>query len=320
MIKFTCRFCKKYFEFEKPTKCAGHSRNCKDNPNLEVSRLRNQETQKRLGKVKHAEHVKKYTKPCLQCNDLFYGRSRLFCSRSCSATYHNLRKIYKINIKKIIKCIDCNDEIEVSNKCNPFITRCIKCKIEYNKQKQLGKIIVNICTICNKEFNHTTKIKTCSKECSKSLSSINRSAIILKLGTGNFKTKQEKFSYKQVENIACDSKLEKAAIIWLVDYFHADSIEKFRNILNFHENGVHRTFNPDFYVKKNNEIYIVEVKMKWIATSNHPYNRTIPLKRNALNEFCTRNNYNMIWLDFDHDISFQHIYKNLNKYTIVSEA
>lgn len=307
MSGFVCKFCNETFHFERVMQRGGHVRNCKANPNLEAARLKNQETQKRLGEVKHIEHVKKYTKQCLQCGNPFHGRFQIFCSKSCSASYCNSRKVYKTGLKKIVKCIDCNNELEVSKNCNALKTRCNQCKIKHKKKK----IVINNCAVCNIEFKHTNKIKTCSIECSKSLASKNRSSIILKLGTNNFKTKQENFTYKIVENIKCDSRLEKAAIIWLVDYFKADKIEKFHSILNFYEAGVHRTFNPDFYVKKNNEVYIIEVKMKWITTSNHSYNRTIPLKKKTLQNFCDEKGYKMIWLDFDYDSNLKMIYKQL---------
>ncbi len=308
MIGFICKFCNETFQFEKVAQCGGHARSCKFNPNLEVARLKNQETQKRLGKAKHIEHVKKYTKPCLHCGDLVHRRFQTFCSKSCSAAYHNLRRVYKSGLRKIVNCIDCNNELRVSKNCNPLKTRCNQCKIKQNNKK----IVINNCIVCNKEFNHINKIKTCSIECKKSLASKNRSNIILKLGTSNFKTKQENFTYKIVKNIKCDSRLEKAAIIWLVDYFKVDKLERFHNILNFYEDGVHRTFNPDFYVKKNNEVYIAEVKMKWITTSKHPYNRTIPLKKKTLQNFCDEKGYKMIWLDFDYDPNLKMIYKQLH--------
>ena len=138
-----------------------------------------------------------------------------------------------------------------------------------------------------------------------------RSKYILENGTNNFNTKQEIFSYKFVNNILLDSKLEKAGIIYLIDEFKADSITRYNNILNYTENGYKKAFNPDFYVKKDNQVYIVEVKMKWSENSIHHYNRTIPLKKEALMEYCSRNEFNMILLDFDYDLKFKQIYYSL---------
>ena len=80
-------------------------------------------------------------------------------------------------------------------------------------------------------------------------------------------------------------------------------------VLNFWNNDSHRTFNPDFYVKKDNDIYIVEVKMTWEKDIDHIYNNFIPLKKEALKLFCDNKGYTMIWLDFDYDRKFKPIYR-----------
>ncbi len=181
--------------------------------------------------------------------------------------------------------------------------------------KQADKIITFNCIMCQKIFKkrYFSKRRICSDICRNYKHSLDRQKIILKNGTNNFSTKREIFNYKHIKNISCDSKLEKAGIIYLIDIFKADKIERFKNILNFWENEKHRTFNPDLVVIKNNKIYIAEIKMKWIGTSNHTYNRTIPLKKEALRKFCENKNYEMIWLDFDYDDKFKLIYKNLLK-------
>lgn len=172
--------------------------------------------------------------------------------------------------------------------------------------------IIRICEVCGNDFLAYNKTKkTCSRICQNYLLSVARSNHLLKNGTDNWKTKQELFSYDFVNKIKCDSKLEKAAIIYLIDIFKATSIERFMSILNFWEGKQHRTFNPDFFVKKNNEVYVVEVKMNWISNNEHDYNRTIPLKKIAIENFCKERKYNMLWLDFNYDDKFKKIYRQL---------
>lgn len=165
------------------------------------------------------------------------------------------------------------------------------------------------CIVCGDEFESRQRAVCCDKECYHFLLSLKRQEAIKEKGTSNFKTKQESFSYKFVKDIITDSKLEQAAIKYLIDELQVDRIEKYQNILNFWEGESHRTFNPDFYVKKGDKIYIVEVKMKWSQNSTHTYNRTIPYKKEALEKFCKEKGYEMIWLDFDYDVKFRDIYR-----------
>jgi hypothetical protein len=132
---------------------------------------------------------------------------------------------------------------------------------------------------------------------------------VVRDGTNNFKADKGLFKYKDIE-IQTDSRLEKAAIVYLLDVFKCDKIEKYKNIINFKCNNKHYHFNPDFYVKKNDKIFIIEVKMKWTSNSKHPYYSLMPHKKEALKIFCKEKGYEMIWLDFDYDIEFKKIYKN----------
>ena len=223
-------------------------------------------------------------KSCLKCgkeHDGSYG-SGSYCSKSCS---HSRVFSEESKQKKRDKTINFWKE-------NP--------KIKIEKK--------TICCVCGSEFEYKWHVKTCSILCKNYLLSIKRQEAIQNQGTNNWKTKQEVFNYKFVENITTDSKLEQAAIIYLVDIFKADKIEKYKNILNFWEGQNHRTFNPDFWVIKGGEVYIVEVKMKWSDNSTHIYNRTIPYKKEALQKYCDEHKYKMIWLDFDYDQEFKKIY------------
>lgn len=184
----------------------------------------------------------------------------------------------------------------------------------FKKNPKLKKLHKLQCSVCGNVFEHKNKtIKTCCISCKNYLLSIIRSQKLLLNGTDNFKTKQESFTYKHIKNIMCDSKLEMAGIIYLVDIVKADEIENFNNILNFWEGEAHRTYNPDFYVRKNNKRIICEVKMPWSKQSDHIYNRTIPLKKQVLKKYCDEKGFEMMWLDYDYDPRFKQIYNRLIK-------
>lgn len=234
---------------------------------------------------------------CKNCNALIIDKVKKFCNSSCSASYNNKLRIkgQKRNFSETGK-----DNIKEARK-----ERCEKLYSEYENKK-------TACIICGSFLSYKRKfLKTCSLKCKNQLSSLNRSAILLEKGTSNFKTKIESFDYKFLKNFKVDSKLEKAGLIYLIDILKFENIEKFQSILTFKEGEITRRFNPDFYCKKDDKIFIVEVKMKWIKTSNHIYNRTIPLKKEAIKKFCEERNYEMIWLDFDYDIEFKKIYKRV---------
>lgn len=167
-----------------------------------------------------------------------------------------------------------------------------------------------ICVTCGDTFTVQAgyEKKTCSRTCTGYLRSIIRQNYLKE--HGNFSTLRETFSYKNT-TIEVDSNLEKAGIIYLTDQLGAKHIERFISILNFWEDESHRTFNPDFICKIGNDTCIVEVKQKWNTTSSHPYNRTIPLKQQALEKFCKDKGYRMLWLDFNTAPELKPIYKQI---------
>ena len=298
MKKYKCRFCNQEFEFEKQQQFASHSANCLDNPSLKNKGLKIKENNAKKNPI---QNYKFNCKACskeysleLKLTEFNKGNYKKYCSRKCANSHMRTEE----------------SKLKTSNTMKDYHLKNLKIKI----QKK------SVCVVCGNEFNYVWNRKTCSSTCGYYLISIKRQKLIEIKGTNNWKTKQELFNYKFIENIQTDSKLEQAAIIYLVDVFKADKIEKYRNILNFWEGDSHRTFNPDFYVKKEGKVYIVEVKMKWIATTTHSYNRTIPYKKEALSKYCKEKGYEMIWLDFDYDFEFQKIYfKHLSVCSQVAE-
>lgn len=113
---------------------------------------------------------------CKNCNEndaIKYSKysSGEFCSRKCARSYSTLNDN---NIKKIINCSSCGDEIEVDKRSDPKRTKCKKCKNQFKKKRSnghSGKREIRICKNCEKEFKCLSiKIRQgggifCSKEC-----------------------------------------------------------------------------------------------------------------------------------------------------------
>lgn len=180
------------------------------------------------------------------------------------------------------------------------------------KQKpRTAKLVQNSCIVCGDVFETSAskRRKTCSNTCKNFWHSLKRQEYIKEHGT--FSTLREIFTYKST-TIDVDSNLEKAGVVYLTDVLEVTRIERFYNILNFWEGESHRTFNPDFICRlKNGRTALVEIKQKWIEHSNHNYNRTIPLKKKALEDYCRACDYDMLWLDFDSASEMKQIYRKI---------
>ena len=132
----------------------------------------------KLGKIKcdFCTGVKTRKRICKYCNKEFIPekRKQIYCSRECSS---NDRKE-----KIIVKCINCNKEIEktkheIERSKNNYCSQ--KCKNEYQKTMLKGKNNPNFknksfaykCDNCGKEFiannynNRNNKYKYCSNKC-----------------------------------------------------------------------------------------------------------------------------------------------------------
>lgn len=296
---FRCKFCIDLRNKEikdkkiKPQKFKINTSECKCCSNAFESNIKNKiycslDCQKKS--------KRKYEHTCVGCNIVFINTSKIskYCSRSCRSINLNLssyaRKA-KAKYRELTKHLRIND----INKTQP----------KYADQEC-------VCSICFEKFYtiKDRKRKTCGKSC-KSLSlSIQRQNYMMK--NGNFSTVREEFIYKNI-NIEVDSNLEKAAIVFLTDKMNAKSIERFKNILNYNDGSKNRTYNPDFICSINGQIHIIEVKQKWLPLSSHKYNTDIPHKRKVLEEYCIKNNFKSIWMDFDSTPELKEIYKKILK-------
>lgn len=176
---------------------------------------------------------------------------------------------------------------------------------KYNKPKK--------CEVCGTEFISKHR-KTCSEKCCSVIRSLKAVKRIIKLGTNNIKSHSGIFEYKSFSGHV-DSNLERAGVIYIIDCLGASKIERFTNILSYRDskNNI-KYFNPDFYCKIGEDIYIIEVKMKWDGiNNNHDYYSSIPYKKKALIQFCSNHNFKTIWLDYDYDKRLKLIYKKLRE-------
>ena len=98
-------------------------------------------------------------KTCLQCSTTFTKRldsPGIFCSKSCNAKYHNVRRPKKEKPK--LECLHCKTSILPPNKfCGH------SCSASFNNKLRGPILQVKSCPQCNKEF--TSKSKFCSRQC-----------------------------------------------------------------------------------------------------------------------------------------------------------
>ena len=267
-------------------------------------------------------------KECLQCSKNFYVvHSNLneskFCSSSCSALFNNnLRVKNGFTTKGRVKnfyCNSCNELYIGSIHTDLKKSYCDKCSLALQKKRiknYNNKIIRNIfvnekcnftCIKCNQSIDHRGKY---CNSCRTQVLSINRINAIIN-GKTNFKSIKCEYSFKN-DNIKCDSKLEYACLDFFVKNFDVLSIERNSNILPYVFEGKNKNYVPVFKIKTIDSIYIVECKgivysdslnKKW-----HFYNESSVIKKNILEDFCTKNGFKSFWFTPDKHSSF---YKNL---------
>lgn len=312
---FKCEICNK--EFDKKMALQGHKAHHVKRSGLDII------FQKERGKKQKQENELKYLESpehCKQCNiiigyDKFLEKSadkrmklkegktyNYFCSSSCSAKFNNANRIITEETKRktsesLLKMFESTKHLRINNINKTYS--------KYTQQEYT-------CSVCSTKFYSTKekKRKTCSESCRTLSLSIQRQKYLEK--NGNFSTPRENFVYKNT-NIEVDSNLEKAGIIYLIDKLNATSIERFKYILTYNDGNKNKTYNPDFicFIKK--QTHLIEIKQRWTSKSNHKYNINIPHKKKALEEYCIKNNYKCLWIDFDSVPELKSIYKQILK-------
>lgn len=310
MESIKCEICGKVFDSKR--KLSGHMKVHK--PGYEEQKKLAAENARKRAKEQYEKDKAEYdVNPikCLVCGtpldfDKAIKRHAKFCSPSCIVTWGNLHR-------------DTRSE-ESKNKTRESVTK--YWKTEKGQKRIKEQKIIRICALCGKEFTKKKGMhrsnKYCSEECALTAISKNRIEKIVKDGGSNFATKWD-LSYKG-NDYKCDSLLEAAAIIWLIDKKNATSIKRSTTILEFvaSDNKVHR-YNPDLIAEIDNETWVIEVKQdrEKSATSKgwERYCLFWDEKKKVLADYASENNYKWLWLNPQHDSEFKRLYRSvmLNK-------
>lgn len=252
---------------------------------------------------------------CSICQKRFLKRSDssgIYCSKSCSVRATN-RLRPPLSTEKRGRISASLLEYH-SGKTHDARHGIKKRKYSNHKPKySFSKISYSNCVSCNNIIIIRSKSpsrKCCSNECQQRLSSERMIQTVMARGTNNISARVPSFTYKHT-TIDCDSKLEAAAVKYLIDVMNASSIDRCTSIVNYKDpEGKSRRFLPDFFVRIEDKSYIVEVKQVYRkASSVNLYNRFFSEKQDALRNFCTEKHLGYIWLDFDFDKAFEKIYK-----------
>lgn len=307
--KCVCSICGKVFNSERQLN--GHLKVHK--PEYEEQKRRQKETQRTNAAIirkQKEDNYYKNPKLCVECgNPLSYKQAITYksktCSLSCSVRHGNKQRGgHSENTKKAI-----------SNGMKIWSSSIEGQKVIDTKRKY------SVCPICGKEFNNPNR-DTCSAECGNQLISQKRIQKIIKDGTSNTSSRYI-LTYNGVE-YRCDSKLEIAGIIFMIENMSVKHIERFTSILNFKDyKGKNHNYNPDFICEYEGKTMIVEVKQDDNKVTNgesfQKYKMFLNEKKEALKTFSESKNYKWLWLTPSYDIKFRRIYNKIisgkNSYT-----
>lgn len=299
--KCVCSICGKVFNSER--RLNGHMKVHK--PEYEEQKRRQVENSKRkaelLRKQKEEDYYKN-PKLCVECgNPLSYKQAITYksktCSLSCSVAFGNKQRGGH------------------SEKTKQAIANGMKRWTSSEEGKMLidSKRKYTICPICGKVFNNPD-VSTCSPECGFQLISQKRIQKIIKDGTSN--TSSRYILTYNGEDYRCDSKLEIASVIFMIENMKLKRIERFTSILNFKDkNGRTRRYNPDFICDSDGETMIIEVKQDTEKITGGEdfknYKMFLTEKKETLEKFCNERNYKWLWLTPSYDIELRRLYRRI---------
>lgn len=307
--KCVCSICGKVFKSERQLN--GHLKVHK--PEYEEQNRRQRETQRTNAAIRRRQKEDDYNKNpklCVECGKpLSYKQAVTYksktCSMSCSVAYGNKQRgghseKTKLAIANGMKKWASSDEGQ----------KTIDTKRKYS-----------ICPICGKEFNNPNR-DTCSSECGNQLISQKRIQKIIKDGTSNASSRYI-LTYNEVE-YRCDSKLEIAGVIFMIENMGVKQIERFTSILNFKDSkGKNHSYNPDFICEHEGKTMIVEVKQDDNKVTNgesfENYKKFLKEKKEILKIYAEDKGYKWLWLTPSYDIELRRIYRSIisgkNSYT-----
>lgn len=309
--KCVCSICGKVFNSERQLN--GHIKVHK--PEYEEQKRRQAENNKRRGELLRKQNEEEYNKNpklCVVCGKpLSYKQAVSYksktCSLSCSVTCGNLRRGgHSEETKKSIK--------EGMLK----YTHSEEGKINLDKKKKYS-----VCVVCGKTFHNPAAI-TCSIECANQIISKKRIENIIKNGTSNHSCKWELTYDNKV--YMCDSKLEIASVIYMIEHLGAKNVERSCEVLYFTDkhNKIHR-YNPDFICDINGKTTIIEIKQDINKVTKREsftnYRMFINDKKEALKKFAKEKDYDWMWITPNSSFDLRKLYRSIlsgkHNYTFV---
>lgn len=299
--KCVCSICGKVFNSERQLN--GHMKVHK--PEYEDQNRRQRETQQTNAAIRRKQKEDNYYKNpklCVECgNPLSYKQAVTYksktCSLSCSVAYGNKQRGGHSEKTKLA----------IANGMKKWASSNEGQKAIDTKRKY------SICPVCGKEFNNPDR-DTCSAECGNQLISQKRIQKIIKDGTSNTSSRYV-LTYNGIE-YRCDSKLEIASVIFMIEKMGIKQIERFTSILNFKDknNRTHR-YNPDFICKSDGKTMIIEVKQDDEKITDDEsfenYKKFLKEKKETLKTYAEYKGYKWLWLTPSYDIELRRIYRSI---------
>lgn len=224
---------------------------------------------------------------CEHCHQVHYGSygSGRFCSSKCARAFSTTLCRAEINARV-------SEQMRKRKPITWLTKKCKNCSIEF-KVRLKGK--------------HRT---CCSGKCLQNLPENRKAAsdrMIKRIENGSGWSlgggRRVEFSFTN-HIIQCDSVLEWTALTWFTTTKKVSSIQRsgLRLKISDPETDQVRTFIPDFKIITSEGTFIVECKSR-----QHPkrdgstlwknYQRLVPAKKNALQQYCIENDAHYFWFD-----------------------
>ena len=314
MDKIACPICGKLFDTQRS--CNGHLKVHLDD--YEEIKQRQIETSRRKAKERYEKLKAEYNlnpHKCLACGkpldyDRAIKRRSKCCSYSCAVRWGNLHKKPRTEESKR-KTSEC---LKKYYKDHPPET------LSTIKGPRITPPKTWVCCECGKEFKRKRVHKDkcyCSHDCGRKAARRKRMEKIIKDGCLNFVARWN-LEYDN-KNYRCDSLLEAASIIWLIDNKKALNLKRSELVLNFKSaDGKQHSYNPDFEADFDGYHWIIEVKQNanHVPTKTLMWQRYLSFweeKKNILEKYSSENNYKWLWLSPDNNKALKDIYRSIQK-------
>jgi hypothetical protein len=268
-----------------------------------------------------ANTLKKKKKPekqilCMDCNNLFKLHKNSHNQKRCSDcakihTLKNKKQYYERNKDLILK------QMKIRSKRLDAIIkhRIASKKYDYKRRKNLTEEQKNKNKLYKKEYEKRKYVSD-RRKLKHLLQNQNKKCIecgddiLPTFANYCFDCRYSMFSGFSIpcififneKKIWCASKLEKRCLEWIcknipniTDIDRAEFIK-----IPYVMDGKNKNYLPDFKIKTNKDIYIVEVKSKntkGFAKFAPNYIKSIPFKKEALFNYCNNNGFIDLWIE-----------------------